>query len=105
MKVATLVMAGAIALGASGAFAVEMTDDERAYLRERAQALQAERERKPDWDGGTRRVDEAPPAAGKAAAPRAQKRSAQKRSAQKKPVKTRIKRAVKDLPGALVRNR
>ena len=100
-------MASILVFGSASALSVEMTAEERAVLRERAEALQAERQRNPAWDGGERRVNE----------PRGDVRLNQDRGEVKtktasavpktrgERVKNKVKRTVKDLPGALVRRR
>ena len=98
-------VAAILVLGSGAALAVDMTPEQRGELRERADALQAERQRNPSWDGGTRRLNE----------PRGDVRLDQNRgevntrTTSKVPksrgegVKKKVKRTVKDLPGALVR--
>jgi hypothetical protein len=41
-----------------GAFAAEMTGQERAELRERVRSLQVQRAQNPTWDGGTTRLND-----------------------------------------------
>ena len=100
-------MAATLVLGSAAGLAVDMTSEQRAELRERADGLQAERQRNPAWDGGERRLNES----------RGDVRLNQNRSevntktTSKVPksrgegVKKKVKRTVKDLPGALVRRR
>ena len=40
------------------AFAVDVSDPQRAELRERAAGLQAQRAQNPRWDGGTTRLND-----------------------------------------------
>ena len=51
-------VAAALALLPIAAFAVEMTDQERGELRERATGLQGQRAQNPAWDGGTSRLND-----------------------------------------------
>ncbi len=93
------------ALACAGASAAELTAEEGRELRERAEALTAERERNPSWDGGTRRLNE-PQGDVRLDRPRGDvkmKSSDGKRP--REPVRSKVKRAVKNVPGALVRKK
>lgn len=99
------VLAWALAVAASSASAAELTPDERSELRERAQALQRQREQNPSWDGGTRRINEpqsTPPHSNKESRARKHKTATQRTG---ELVRKKVKRAVKNLPGALVSRR
>lgn len=104
-KVYPASLAVIFALACAGAWASELTADESAELRERAEALRAERERNPSWDGGTRRLNE-PQGDVRLDRPRgdvSMKSSNSKRP--REPVSSKVKRAVKNVPGALVRKK
>lgn len=101
------------ALGSACAFAADLTPDQQAELRERASALNAERQRNPDWDGGQRRVSET---RGDVKLNQNQGEVKNKNRGEVKPkahsgkpktktqrAKDRIKRTAKEMPGALVR--
>ena len=104
MKLYPLCIAALFAVASTGTGAVDLSDDEGATLRERAQVLQAKREREPSWDGGTRYSnDPQPPARSARANDAAKKTAGAKRK--REPIGTKMKRAVKKLPGALVRGR
>jgi hypothetical protein len=51
-------IAAALVLLPIAGFAIEMTDPDRAELRERAVSLQAQRAQNPAWDGGTTRLND-----------------------------------------------
>jgi hypothetical protein len=105
MRLYTTCIASVIALASAGVGAVELNADERQELRERAEGLHAERERNPSWDGGTRRLNE----------PQGDVRLDRQRGEVKmkstdgkrkgEPATNKVKRAAKNLPGALVRKR
>ena len=104
-KVYSTSLAAIFALGCAGASAAELTADEGRELRERAEALKAERERNPSWDGGTRRLNE-PQGDVKLDRPRGDvKMRSTDGKRKREPVKSKVKRAAKNLPGALVRKR
>ena len=87
--------------------AADLTPDEGAELRARAEGLQAQRSRDPSWDGGTRRVNDLPKPSGgdmklnqnrgevKAKPAKGRKKS--------ESVTQKAKRSAGKLPGALVR--
>jgi hypothetical protein len=108
-------IASMIALGSMSAFAADVAGEEQSELWQRANALQAERQRNPDWDGGTRRVSES---RGDVKLNQNQGEVKNQNRAEVKPkahsgkpktkterAKSRLKRTAKDFPGALVRNR
>ena len=107
------VVAFAVACVAVPAFAADLTTDERSELRERADRLTAERQRNPNWDGGTRRVNTRSDVKlnqnqGDVKTPKRGDVKTKVKGAKKvkrEPVKKRMSRAVKDVPGALVRKR
>ena len=87
--------------------AADLTPDEGAELRARAEGLQSQRQRDPSWDGGTRRVNEVPKPSGGDV-----KLNQNRGEVKAKPAKTRkkgesvtqkAKRSARKLPGALVR--
>ena len=100
-------VATALGVASAASRAADMTPEERSEVRERAERLQSERQRDPSWDGGTRRVNE----------PRADVRRDRNRGeassktnsttpkSKGERVKRKVKRTVKELPGALVRRR
>jgi hypothetical protein len=93
------------ALACAGASASELTADEGMELRERADALRAERERNPSWDGGTRRLNE-PQGDVRLDRPRGDvKMKSTDGKRKREPVARKVKRAAKNLPGALVRKK
>lgn len=93
------------ALACAGASASELSGDASMELRERAEALRAERERNPSWDGGTRRLNE-PQGDVRLDRPRGDvKMRTTDGKRKREPVASKVKRAVKNVPGALVRNR
>ena len=96
-------VAAAVGLVPAASVAVEMTDAQRAELRERAQALQAKRVQNPAWDGGTTRLNEphTPPHGDRTATSKKEN----KRTADRASVLDKAKRTIKDLPGALLRRR
>ena len=108
-------IASMLALGSIAASAADLTADEQTELRQRADALQAERQRNPAWDGGTRRVSES---RGDVKLNQNQGEVKNQNRAEVKPkahsgkpktkterAKSRLKRTAKDFPGALVRDR
>ena len=115
MTLRTTCAACLVALACASAHAVELNVDERSELRERAEYLQSERQRNPGWDGGVRRTADA---RGDVdlnqnrgdvklnqnrgeVKPKARSESTRKRE----PAKSRTKRSLKNIPGALVRER
>ena len=101
------------ALGSACASAVDLSPDQQTELRERASALNAERQRNPSWDGGQRRVSET---RGDVNLNQNQGEVKNRNRAEVKPkaasgkpktkterAKTRPKRTAKEMPGALVR--
>ena len=87
--------------------AADLTPDEGAELRARAEGLQAQRQRDPSWDGATRRVNEVPKPRGGDV-----KLNQNRGEVKAKPAKGRkkgesvtqqAKRSAKKRPGALVR--
>jgi hypothetical protein len=98
-----------LALASAGAFAADLTADQQAELRERASALNAERQRNPEWDGGQRRVSDVklndnrgevknPSRGDVKPRPHSGKPATKTQRAQEK-----VKRSAKKIPGALVR--
>ena len=96
-----------LAAAAVSASAADLSPDEGSELRSRAEGLQAQRQRDPSWDGGTRRVNEVPKPRGGDV-----KLNQNRGEVKSKPAKTRkksesvaqkAKRSAKKLPGALVR--
>ena len=96
------------------AFGVDLSPDERAELRSRADGLIAERQRNPDWDGGTTRLArtrgdvDLSRDRGEVKTPQRGEVRTKVKSAKKprgEPLKKRLRRAVKEMPGALVRDR
>jgi hypothetical protein len=63
MKLYSVCIASLLALGSAGAGAVDLSEEEGALLRERAEVLKAQRERDPSWDGGTRYSNDSKPEA------------------------------------------
>ena len=101
-----------VALACASAQAVELNADERNELRERAQFLQSERQRNPDWDGGVRRTaGDVDLNKGRGEVKLNQNRgevkpkSASESKRKREPTKSRAKRSLKNIPGALVRDR
>lgn len=107
------VLAFAVACAAIPAFAADLTPDESSELRSRADGLVAKRQSNPDWDGGTSRMSQTRSdvqldrnQGDVKIRPRGDVKAKVKGS--KKPkegVAKRMKRAVKQIPGALVRDR
>ena len=104
--------ASILALACASAQAIELNADERNELRERANSFQAERQRNPDWDGGVRRT------AGDVDLNKdrgdvklnqnrgeVKPKSASESKRKREPAKSRAKRSLKNIPGALVRDR
>lgn len=104
MKLYTLCMASLFVLVSAGTGAADLSDDEGAALRERAQVLQAKRERDPSWDGGTRYSNDPQPEA-RSARERDDAKKTASAKRKREPIRAKVKRAVKKLPGALVRGR
>jgi hypothetical protein len=104
MKLYTVCIASLLALGSASAGAVDLSEEQGALLRERAQVLKAQRERDPSWDGGTR-YSNAPQPEQQAARDRQATQKTAKTQRKRVPIRTKVKRAVKKLPGALVRGR
>ena len=102
MKLHILCIAAPLALASAGAGAVDLSEEEGALLRERAAVLNAQRERNPAWDGGTRYSNDTQTEARPQRA-RTRKTSDVKRKPE--PVKSKVGRAARSLPGALVRGR
>lgn len=108
----TTCVASMFALGCVPAFSADLSGDERTELRQRAEALQAERQRNPGWDGGRTRLsqtrsdvpldrnrgDVKMPQRGEV---KAKPKSAKK--AKREPMRNKAKRAAKQVPGAFVR--
>ena len=99
--------ASLLVLASASAIAADLTPDEGAELRARAEGLHAQLQRDPSWDGGTRRVSEVPKPSGGDL-----KLNQNRGEVKAKPAKTRkksesvtqkAKRSAKKLPGALVR--
>lgn len=101
MKLHTVGGAVLLAFASAGAGAVDLSAEEGALLRERAAVLNAQRERNPAWDGGTRYSNDAQP---DARPQRAGARNTPKAKPKPEPVK-KVSRAARSLPGALVRDR
>ena len=107
------VLAFAVACAAIPAFAADLTGDERSELRERADRLNSERQRNPNWDGGTRRVQTRGDVTlnqnqGEVKTPRRGEVKTKVKGGKKvkrEPMKKRMKHAAKEVPGALVRKR
>ena len=100
-KIITIVLAG-FAAASLCASAAELTDQDRAELRQRAQEFQNERARNPEFQPGEGRA--APPAA--APHERKPKKHAAHKTQKKKTMgeKAAAKaRSVKNIPGAFVR--
>jgi hypothetical protein len=96
------------------AFAVDLSSDERAELRSRADGLIAERQRNPDWDGGTTRLSrtrgdvDLSQDRGEVKTPQRGEVKTKVKGGKKprgEPLKKKMRRAVKEMPGALVRGR
>lgn len=96
------------------AFAADLSPDERTELRSRAEGLIAQRERNPDWDGGTTRLSrtrgdvDLSRSRGEVKTPQRGDVKTKVKSSKKprgEPLKKRLRRAVKEMPGALVRER
>ena len=102
MKLHILCIAAPLALASAGAGAIDLSEEEGALLRERAAVLNAQRERNPAWDGGTRYSNDTQV---KARPQRARARSTPGVKRNREPVKSKIGRAARSLPGALVRGR
>ena len=102
MRLHALCMASLLVLATAGAAAVDLSEEEGALLRERAEALKAQRERDPAWDGGTRYSNAPQP---EARPQRARARPTTDAKRRREPVKSKIPRAARSLPGALVRGR
>ena len=98
-------MVSSLMFGWASALGVETTSEERTALKKRADALQPERQRNASADGGERRLNE-PPRDVRLNQNRGEVNTKAK-SAVPKPrgegVNNKVKRTVKDLPGALVR--
>ncbi|HZN23905.1 MAG TPA: hypothetical protein VFB75_06745 [Burkholderiales bacterium] len=114
-----------------GSRAVEMNDEQRAELRERAAGLRAQRAQNPAWDGSTTRLNDSrgevqldrsrgdvkvdrprgevkPKSAGEVKPKRAgeaKAKRAKKQKAPREPVTKRVERTAKDSPGGVVRRR
>jgi hypothetical protein len=114
-KIPAICFASLLGLGSFSAQALDLNNDERSELRERAQHLQSERERNPGWDGGVRRVNES---RGDVNLNRnrgdvklnqnrgeVKPKSANGTKRKREPAKDKVKRGLKSVPGALVRNR
>ena len=107
------VLAFAVACAAIPAFAADLSSDERSELRSRADGLIQKRQSNPDWDGGSSRMSQTRSdvrldqnQGDVKMRPRGDVKAKVKGT--KKPkegVGKRMKRAVKQVPGALVRNR
>ena len=107
------VLVFAVACAAIPALAADLNPDERSELRSRADGLIAKRQSNPDWDGGTTRMSQTRSdvqldknQGDVKMRPRGDVKAKVKGS--KKPkegVGKRMKRAAKELPGALVRKR
>lgn len=102
MRLQTLCVSALLVLASAGAGAVDLSAEEGALLRERAAVLKAERERNPAWDGGTRYSNDPQP---EARTQRTRARKAPRVKRKREPVKSKISRAARSLPGALVRGR
>lgn len=107
-------MASALAAAPMPALSRDLSPEEGAELRERANHLLAERQRNPAWDGGTTRLSQTRSDVpldrdrGEVKMPR-QGEVKPKVKGSKKPkreaIRKRMKRAVKEVPGAFVRRR
>jgi hypothetical protein len=130
MKNLSSIVVAAIALGSFGAAAADLTEHERAELRQRAQEYQSERTRDPNFEPGEARLNREPgelraparsqrsEASSRSKSPKASKasksskahsgerkaRASEKTHAKRdKPrIRDRVKQ-IKKLPGALVR--
>lgn len=89
----------AVLVPAAG-YAVELTPDARSEMRERAGQLQAQRERDPGWDGGTRRLNESVRET-PLDRPRGEvkPRAVDEARGKREPARSKMKRTVKNLPG------
>ena len=104
-KVYPASLAVIFALACAGALASELTVEQSLELRERADARRAERERNPSWDGGTRRLNE-PQGDVRLDRPRGDvKMRTTDGKRKREPVASKVKRAAKNMPGALVRKK
>jgi len=106
-----------LALGSVCASAADLAPDQQAELWERANALNAERQRNPDWDGGRRRVSDVKlndnrgevknqnqgEVKNKNRGEVKPKAHSGKPKTKTERAKARMKRTVKEMPGALVR--
>jgi len=94
-----------IALASTSAFAADLTPDERAALRQRADELVRVREQNPATAQDGMKLDR-PQGDVKIPKPRGEvKAKPAKTKKSKRGAKTRLKRTAKELPGALVRKR
>ena len=101
----------AVACTSMTALAADLSPDETSELRARADGLLAERNRNPDWDGGTTRLNRTRSDVnlnqnqGEVKTPRRGevKTKVKGNKVKREPLKKRMKRTVKDIPGALVR--
>jgi len=97
------------ALGSACASAADLSPDQQAELRERASALNAERQRNPDWDGGQRRVSDVKLNQNQGEVKNKNRAEVKPKAHPGKPktktqrAKDRVKRTAKEMPGALVR--
>lgn len=105
-------VASMFALGCASVFAADLTPDEQTELRQRAEGLQAERQRNPGWDGGRSRLsqtrsdvrldkNQGDVKMPKRTGVKVKAKSAKK--AKREPLRNKASRAVKKVPGAFVR--
>ena len=114
MKSLKVLVAFAVACASIPAFAADLSPDETSELRSRADGLLAERQRNPNWDGGTTRLNKARSDVplnqnqGEVKTPRRGEVKTKVKGGQKvkrEPLRKRMKRTAKEIPGALVRPR
>lgn len=107
-------MASAVAASPMPALSRDLGPEEGAELRERANHLLAERQRNPAWDGGTTRLSrtrsEVPLDRDRGEVKMPQRGEVKpkvkdSRKPKRETIGKRMKRAVKDVPGAFVRPR
>ena len=114
MKSMKVLITFAVACASIPAFAADLTPEEGSDLRSRADGLVSERQRNPNWDGGTTRLNKARSDVplnqnqGEVKTPRRGEVKAKVKSGKKvkrEPLRKRAKRTVKEIPGALARPR
>ena len=96
--------AAVIALGPLAALAADMTDDQRAELRQRAEELQRVRAQNPAAAQDGMKLDR-PQGDVKVPKPRGDVKAKPKSRAKSESVTKKMKRSADKMPGALVRNK